>query len=106
MDRRQFLRGLGIFGIVAGASAPAIADSKKAEIPQEILDKLDESNTHLVLMGQYDQKPKKSYQYNGSTVYSFDLPEYNTTTQVAMKAGPDGNLYLKINDVWKKVATI
>ena len=49
MDRRQFLRGLGIFGIGAGASAPALADSKKPKIPKEILDKLDEGHQHFTI---------------------------------------------------------
>lgn len=105
MDRRQFLRGLGIFGIGAGASAPALADSKKPKIPKEVLDKLDEGHQHFTLMGQYDKKPQKQYEYNGSTIYMAGMPEYNTTTQVAFKAGPDGNLYIKVNDEWKQVAT-
>lgn len=104
MDRRQFLRSFGIFGLSAGASAPALADSE-TKIPKEVIEKLDESPHHLVLMGQYDKKPQKTYDYNGATIYMSAQPEYNTLTQVAMKAGPDGNLYIKINDVWKKVST-
>lgn len=99
MDRRQFLRGLGIFGIGAGASAPMFANVKP--VAKDISDKLNSSNHQLRLSAGYNPKPAKyanGYAFLGGQ-------EYETNVMVDMKVGPDGNLYIKTNDVWKQIKT-
>lgn len=39
-----------------------------------------------------------------SNVVNYDQ-DYSVMSQVSFKPGPDGNLYIKINDEWKQVLT-
>lgn len=103
MDRRKFLRGLGLFGITVGATTPTVADPKKPKsiLAKETIDKLEDSSCQLKLHAAYDPKTKPS----SESMYSLINQEYNTNVEVAIKVGPDGNLYVKCNDKWQRVLT-
>ena len=115
MDRRSFLRKGGLFGaLVAAASAPAIAEAatrKPAtkDVSKEIAEALDANPMSLHLQAGYGEKiaePQERMRITSEGGFYFNpQPEYNNTVNVALKPGPDGELYVKKNGEWKRILT-
>ena len=116
MDRRSFLRKGGLFGaLVAAASAPAVAAASPLPTPtrnsvsKETIEALDSNPMTLHLQAGYGEKVAESNERMRITseggFYFNPQPEYNKQVNVAIKPGPDGHLYVKINDEWKKILT-
>jgi len=110
VGRRQFAKSLGLIGLVA-AGAKGYAEVKERivykedELPTKELEKQLEGKPVLQLMATYGTpKPVQSWsQYN---IVGFG-EEYVEGTKKEVKVnivpGPDGKLYVKENDIWRKV---
>lgn len=109
MDRRTFLRNGGLFGALLGAvSSPALANvvNKSSEVSEDVIKALESNSTGITLVNSYDEtwstgaKEVMRIGSNGSMGIGVTPTKQ---TNVEMKPGPDGNLYIKANHVWKKV---
>lgn len=115
MDRRSFLRKGGLFGaLVAAASAPAIAEAATKKpavkgVSKDMQEALESNPMSLHLQAGYGEKIAESQERMRITseggFYFNPQPEYNTTVNVALKPGPDGELYIKKNGEWKRIVT-
>lgn len=115
MDRRSFLRKGGLFGaLVAAASAPAIAEAatKKPaveDVSKDVVEALDSTPMSLHLQAGYGTniaEPQERMRITSEGGFYFNpQPEYNNQVNVALKPGPDGELYVKKNGEWKRVLT-
>ncbi len=117
LSRRNFFRGAGkgaglLGAFFAGVSAPAIAEAVKQKVDPSVVAKIEEQSCHgnLSLIRTYGEiAPKTDSPYTDSP-YTFGVgPNFVPGTEKTMKVhlvpGPDGELYLKINDEWKRVLT-
>jgi hypothetical protein len=107
--RRGFLKTLGIGGLVsAGALGYKQATQivyKQDELPTKELEEQIEKKPVLQLNATYGEElpPQTSngYMFIGSG------PQYKPGTEkrveVKMVPGPDGKLYVKENDTWRKI---
>lgn len=109
VTRRSFAKSLGLFGLVA-AGVEAYKETTRVvyradEFPSEELEKQLEKKPVLQLSATYGTpKPVQSWsQYN---IIGFG-EEYVEGTKkevsVQMVPGPDGKLYVKENDTWRKI---
>jgi len=109
-SRRSFAKTLGLLGLLSvGAKAYAEVKErivyKEDELPTKELEKQLEGKPVLQLMATYGTpKPVQSWsQYN---IVGFG-EEYVEGTRKDVKVnivpGPDGKLYVKENDIWRKV---
>lgn len=115
MDRRSFLRKGGLFGaLVAAASAPAIAEAATKQpaiegVSEDIQEALNSNPMSLHLQAGYGEKiaePQERMRITSEGGFYFNpQPEYNNTVNVALKPGPDGELYIKKNGEWKRIVT-
>lgn len=112
-SRRNFFRGAGkgaglLGAFFAGVSAPAIAETVKQKIDPSVAAKIEEQSSHgnLSLIRTYGEiAPNKTDSpYTFSVCPNF-VPGTEKTMKVHLAPGPDGELYLKINDEWKRVLT-
>jgi len=110
-SRRNFFRGAGkgaglLGAFFAGVSAPAIAEAVKQKVDPSVVAKIEESpQFNLSLIRTYGEiAPKTDSPYTFSVCPNF-VPGTEKTMTVHMVPGPDGELYLKINDEWKRVLT-
>jgi len=121
--RRMLLKGgIVVAPIVAAVAAHKIIDAKDEEAKlQRQLDLIaekqieDNVNSTLTLSSMYGERlpppdrtvvgsAYRNYSVTGITSSSFKEGTTYTKT-VGMVAGPDGNLFLKVNDKWKRVLT-
>ena len=104
-DRRNFLRKIGILG--AFASGPAIAQNSFASvqkteeiIPVKDLEKNVNSLKFIETYGEIDPSKNTGFFTNDDSRYK---PETIKKVEVTLKVGPDGKLYVKENDIWRKI---
>lgn len=104
-DRRNFLRKIGILG--AFASGPAIAQSSFSSVqePEEIIPVKDlEQNTNSIIFqqtyGEIDPSKNTGFFMHEDSRYK---PETIKKVEVSLKVGPDGKLYIKENNIWRKI---
>ena len=106
-SRRSFFKYLGLAGGVAGggivAAAAVLPDPEKTECAK----KLDSTMTNLSFRQTYgerlsDPAPLSNHVFIHEPRY---VPGTKKEVAVGMNVGPDGELYLKINDKWRKVVT-
>lgn len=108
-ERRGFAKGLGLAGFVAvGIAGYKEAKErivyKQDEIPTPELEKQLETKPVLQLSATYREEMPAS----PSSGYVFSLgPSYKPGTEnhvnVKIVPGPDGKLYVKENDTWRKI---
>jgi hypothetical protein len=111
-SRRNFFRGAGkgaglLGAFFAGVYAPAIVETVKQKIDPSVAAKIEEQSSHgnLSLIRTYGEiAPKTDSPYTLCVGPNF-VPGTEKTMTVHMVPGPDGELYLKINDEWKRVLT-
>lgn len=123
IERRKFLRGAGLLGLVAAGISAAAKETMPApvlvhnthihnETPKtdlETVRKIESANPGVLQLQcvygervptpQYTQSP---YIISGLNDY---IPGTKKEMNVKMVAGPDGELYLNTNGQWKKVLT-
>jgi hypothetical protein len=114
MERRKFLTGSGmVAGAIAGLVLGYRQYNNKPVVDKKVLDEVDASSMSLQLTHGYG--PKKNPVH---PVHEFDEDDpnrfyiisptavsYDKMVTVAIKPGPDGNLYIKTNNEWKQVLT-
>ena len=116
MDRRAFLRNGGLFGALLGAaSVPTVVDrmtiaaTPKSGVSEETVAELESNPMTLHLQAGYGEKQSEAQERMRITseggFYFNPQPEYNKTVTAAIKPGPDGELYIKTNDTWKRILT-
>jgi len=81
----------------------------KPIIDKRVLDQVSDSNNCLTISQGYYPKPV-SDEYtrmsaDGSLYIGNYNQDYSIMSQVSLKPGPDGNLYIRVNDEWKQVLT-
>ena len=105
-DRRNFIRGFGLFGaVMAGAAtAKVVIEEKKPEV--EDISHLEPDNpTTLVLQGgkKVEKEEKVYHDVNGNRLFMIDSnQEY--VNKVQLSVGKDDRLWIKVGDDWKRVA--
>ena len=97
-SRRGFLKNLGVFGGLAGAAYIGYREATEEKPDKEVIDKLGAGSSHLSITSGYDPDPVKTY---GN--YTLGLPTFKTYKTAVLQVGYDGKLYVKENDVWRKV---
>ena len=114
VGRRNFAKSLGLLGLI-GVGVKGYQEVKERivykedEIPTKELEKQLEGKPVLQLMATYGEEIKHpSYSYNGNSYLIFHSgPQYKEGTKkevsVRMVPGPDGKLYVKENDTWRKI---
>jgi hypothetical protein len=110
VERRGFAKGLGLAGFVAVGFAgyKEVKERivyKQDEVPTAELEKQIEGKPVLSLMATYGEEIKTDYQ-QGHYIFSV-APTYKEGTEkrveVRIVPGPDGKLYVKENDTWRKI---
>ena len=107
MDRRTFLRNGGLIGALFGvASSPVLANAvnKSSEVSEDIIKQLESNNTHLTLTNSYSTEGQEVMRIDSNGSFGIGVTP-TKQTRVEMKPGPDGNLYIKTNDTWKRILT-
>lgn len=116
MQRRKFLTGSGM---VAAAAAGIVLGyrqyNNKPVVDKKVLDQVDASSMSLELrhgygvkkdpIPQFDDPQFDEDDFNRLYIISPTTPNYDKIVTVAIKPGPDGNLYIKTNNEWKQVLT-
>jgi hypothetical protein len=111
--RRNFLKGLGISGLfLAGAEGYREVKErivyKQDELPTKELEALLEKKPVLQLTATYGEVlPPQQSSYGNYFFVSSNEPNYKPGTEkrvsVNIVPGPDGKLYVKENDIWRKM---
>ena len=112
IGRRNFAKSLGLVGLLAvGVEGYKQAKEKivykQDELPTAELEKQLEQKPVLQLQAIYGEEMPPQ-QYYGTNMYVVGFgPNYKPGTEkrvtVNMAPGPDGKLYVKENDIWRKV---
>jgi hypothetical protein len=111
-SRRNFVKGLGISGLflagIAGYKEATKVVYRADEFPSEELEKQLEKKPVLQLNATYGTpKPKKIFEVNQQYFITGFGEEYVEGTRkdvtVQIVPGPDGKLYVKENDTWRKI---
>ena len=122
-ERRKFLRGVGLFGaLAAGAMAargnttpPVVINNNYTtvtgdEFPTEELEKQIAGKPMLQLRATYGEELPPPKIHGTETMYlvaGISTPQYKPGTEKQIKVdivpGPDGKLYVKENDTWRKL---
>ena len=110
-QRRNFLRGAGLFGLISGIGSIAVAESLPA--PLSSLPEVKEDISHLAppedataiqFTGAYGEQPKPQFvSGSGNSIYVYGFTQ-ETTHKVSMAVGKDNRLWMKIGDEWHRVA--
>jgi hypothetical protein len=110
-SRRNFAKSLGLAGllttgVVAYRETKERIVYKQDELPTADLEKQIESKPVLMMQATYGEVlPPEPY--NPYVVVGINIPRYKPgtekTVQVKLVPGPDGKLYVKENDIWRKV---
>jgi hypothetical protein len=111
-NRRNFVKGLGISGLfLAGVAGYKEVKErivyKQDELPTKDLEAQLEKKPVLQLQATYGEELPPQ-QYYGSSYYAMCVgPNYKPGTEkkveVKIVPGPDGKLYVKENDIWRKM---
>ena len=112
LSRRSLIKGLGISGLfLAGVEGYKQAKErivyKQDELPTKELEEQLEKKPVLQLTATYGEE-LPPMQYLGTNMYVIGFgPNYKPGTekhvQVNIVPGPDGKLYVKENDTWRKI---
>jgi hypothetical protein len=110
--RRKFAKGLGLTGLfLAGIAGYKEATErivyKQDELPTKELEEQLNTKPVLQLTATYGEELPPG-NYLGHPYYVFSIgPRYKEGTEkkvdVKLVPGPDGKLYVKENDIWRKV---
>jgi hypothetical protein len=111
-SRRSFAKSLGLVGLLAvGVEGYKQVKEKivykQDELPTAELEKQLEKKPVLQLNATYGEEMPPQ-QYLGTNMYVIGIgPRYKPGTEkhvtVNIAPGPDGKLYVKENDIWRKV---
>ena len=112
VGRRSFAKGLGLIGLI-GVGVAGYKEAKERLMPapdevasKELSDKLDE-HPMLALTATYGEKIPQPVAPYGQFMISGIGPNYKPGTEIRVQAkmqvGPDGKLYVKENDIWRKI---
>lgn len=108
-SRRNFVKSLGLVGLVAvgvkGYQEATKIVYRADEFPSEELEKQLEQKPVLQLQATYGTpKPVQSWSQYNIVGYGTDYVE-GTEKKVSVQIvpGPDGKLYVKENDTWRKL---
>ena len=111
-SRRNLIKGLGLTGLfLAGVAGYKEAKErivyKQDEVPTKELEALLEKKPVLQLQATYGEElPPQTYFGTNYYVIS-NSPQYKPGTEKHVKVnivpGPDGKLYVKENDTWRKM---
>ena len=111
--RRNFFKYLGLAsGVATGgvvAAAAVLPDSEKTAAIEQMK---RQNSSGLQFTGRYGVEapkcnnitPHSSYAILCSDERKF-IPGTEKNVNIAMNVGPDGEMYLKINDKWRKIVT-
>lgn len=113
VGRRSFAKTLGLIGLI-GVGVKGYQEAKERivykqdELPTAELEKQLEGKPVLQLHATYGEElPKPSYTINGNPYVIGFGPQYKPGTEKNVKVnivpGPDGKLYVKENDTWRKI---
>jgi hypothetical protein len=110
-NRRNFVKGLGISGLfLAGVAGYKEVKErivyKQDELPTKELEAQLNAKPVLQLSATYGEEMPPQ-QYYGTNMYVIGIgPRYKPGTEkhveVKIVPGPDGKLYVKENDTWRK----
>ena len=101
-ERRKFLKGFGLLGAVVGGAATAkvVVEHRVVEEPKEDISHLAPDNpTTLVLQGH--PKPVETAS-SGPYVLIPTIRDFQN--KVHLSVGKDNRLWIKVDDVWKRVS--
>jgi hypothetical protein len=107
--RRGFLRNVGFLGLFGtGATLAQGTDKEKtsrAELEVVPVEELDSNKADIIFNSTYgeidtDKIKNSPFSLYGDQKYK---PETIKKVEVTLKVGPDGKLYVKENDIWRKV---
>lgn len=110
-ERRNFLKGLGLSGLfLAGVAGYKEAKErivyKQDELPTKELEEQLNTKPVLQLTATYGEEMPPTKLYGNMYVIGFG-PNYKPGTEkqvsVNIVPGPDGKLYVKENDKWRKI---
>ena len=113
LGRRSFAKGLGLIGLI-GVGVAGYKETKERLMPapdelasKELSAKLDEQAL-LTLNATYGEKiPPPDFTPYGQFMLSGIGPNYKPGTEIRVQAkmqvGPDGKLYVKENNIWRKI---
>lgn len=111
-SRRNFVKGLGISGLfLAGVNGYKEVKErivyKQDELPTKELEEQLNAKPVLQLTATYGEELPPQ-QYYGTNMYVISSgPNYKPGTEkrvdVKIVPGPDGKLYVKENDTWRKI---
>jgi hypothetical protein len=111
-NRRNFAKGLGLAGLfLAGVAGYKEVKErivyKQDEIPTAELEKQLEGKPTLQLAATYGEELPPAKIYGTKYVITGINPTYKPGTEkyvtVKLVPGPDGKLYVKENDSWRKI---
>lgn len=112
-SRRNFAKGLGLTGLfLAGVAGYKAAKEtiiyKQDEIPTKELEEQIDKKPVLYMTATYGEEMPPPKLYGTQNLYAISFgPTYKPGTEkkveVRLVPGPDGKLYVKENDIWRKV---
>jgi hypothetical protein len=111
-SRRNFARGLGLTGLfLAGVAGYKEVKErivyKQDELPTADLEKQLEGKPVLKLQATYGEELPPQQSSYGNYFFVGTGPNYKPGTEkrvsVNIVPGPDGKLYVKENDTWRKI---
>ena len=112
VGRRNFAKTLGLFGLVATGVAAYKETTqivyKQDELPTKELEAQLEGKPVLQLQATYGEElPPQQYSYGNYYFVMGNGKQYKEGTRkdvfVNIVPGPDGKLYVKENDTWRKI---
>ena len=112
VGRRNFAKTLGLMGLVAAGVAAYKETTqivyKQDELPTKELEKQLEGKPVLQLQATYGEElPPQQYSYGNYYFVMGNGKQYKEGTRkdvfVNIVPGPDGKLYVKENDTWRKI---
>ena len=110
VGRRKFAKTLGLFGLVA-TGVEAYKETTKVvyradEFPSQDLEKQLEEKPVLQLQATYGEEVPNYTDYGNYRVMGMGK-KYKEGTEIKVSVqivpGPDGKLYVKENDTWRKL---
>lgn len=111
-SRRNFLKGLGLSGLfLAGVEGYRQAKEKivykQDELPTKELEAQLNTKPVLQLSATYGEELPPQKYYGTNYIITGLGPNYKPGTEVKVDVqivpGPDGKLYVKENDTWRKI---
>jgi hypothetical protein len=111
--RRNFVKGFGLAGIaLAGVAGYKEVKErivyKQDELPTAELEKQLDGKPVLQLQATYGEElPPAPFSCSNGFIITGFTPRYKEGTEINVKVnivpGPDGKLYVKENDTWRKI---